>query len=77
MPAPNLSIAALNAADVNDKLNYVAGRIQQLDASGSLRSVTLASLPAYSNNAAARAGGLTPGALYRTGNDPDILAVVH
>lgn len=34
-------------------------------------------LPAYPNNASALAGGLTPGALYRTGNDPDLLAIVH
>lgn len=34
-------------------------------------------LPVYSNNAAAIAGGLTPGAFYRTGADPDVLCVVH
>lgn len=34
-------------------------------------------LPAYANNAAAVAGGLTAGAFYRTGGDPDLLCVVH
>lgn len=34
-------------------------------------------LPVYANNAAAVAGGLTPGAFYRTGADPDVLCVVH
>lgn len=34
-------------------------------------------IPIYANNAAAIAGGLTLGSLYRTGADPDILAVVH
>jgi hypothetical protein len=34
-------------------------------------------LPVYENNAAAVAGGLTPGAFYRTGDDPDLVAVVH
>lgn len=34
-------------------------------------------LPAYSNNAAAIAGGLTAGAFYRTGADPDVVCVVH
>jgi hypothetical protein len=34
-------------------------------------------LPEYPNNAAAVAGGLTPGALYRTGGDPDLVCVVH
>jgi len=34
-------------------------------------------LPVYANNAAAIAGGLTAGALYRTGSDPDQVCVVH
>ena len=34
-------------------------------------------LPVYANNAAAIAGGLTAGALYRTGADPDPVYVVH
>ena len=34
-------------------------------------------IPVYANNAAAIAGGLTAGALYRTGADPDPVCVVH
>jgi hypothetical protein len=34
-------------------------------------------LPIYANNAAAIAGGLTAGAFYRTGADPDPVSVVH
>ena len=34
-------------------------------------------LPIYANNAAAIAGGLTAGAFYRTGDDPDPVCVVH
>ena len=34
-------------------------------------------LPVYANNAAAVAGGLTAGAFYRTGGDPDPTCVVH
>jgi hypothetical protein len=34
-------------------------------------------LPAYANNAAAVAAGLTAGAFYRTGSDPDAVCVVH
>ena len=37
-------------------------------------SYTLAS---YANNAAAKAGGLVAGDLYRTGADPDVVCVVH
>jgi hypothetical protein len=31
----------------------------------------------YANNAAALAGGLQKGQKYRTGGDPDLIAVVH
>lgn len=34
-------------------------------------------LPVYANNAAAVSGGLTAGAFYRTGADPDPVCVVH
>lgn len=35
------------------------------------------SLPVFANNAAALAGGLDVGYLYRTGGDPDVVCVVH
>ena len=34
-------------------------------------------LPVFANNADAIAGGLTAGAFYRTGGDPDLVCVVH
>jgi hypothetical protein len=34
-------------------------------------------LPVYANNSAAITGGLTAGAFYRTGADPDVVCVVH
>ena len=37
----------------------------------------MAGLPVYANNAAAISGGLSSGAFYRTGADPDFVAVVH
>jgi hypothetical protein len=37
----------------------------------------VAGLPVYVNNAAAVAAGLTAGAFYRTGTDPDQVCVVH
>jgi len=41
-------------------------------------AIPIASLPVYVSNAAARAGGLKPGQLFRTGTpNPDLLAVVH
>ncbi len=37
----------------------------------------LTALPVYANNAAAIAGGLAAGGLYRTNGDPDTICVVH
>jgi hypothetical protein len=39
--------------------------------------LNLAEVPAYANNAAAIAGGLAAGNIYRTNGDPDILCIVH
>jgi hypothetical protein len=39
--------------------------------------VTIYSLPVYANNAAAAAGGLVAGDLYRTNGDPDAVCVTH
>ncbi len=39
--------------------------------------IQMIGLPVYANNAAAIAGGLTAGSLYRTGADPDPVCVVH
>ena len=35
------------------------------------------SVPVFANNAAAIAGGVPVGGLYRSGGDPDILYIVH
>lgn len=42
-----------------------------------ISKLTVPGLPVYANNAAAIAGGLIPGAFYRTGADPDPVMVVH
>lgn len=39
--------------------------------------LSVVGLPSYANNAAAITGGLVAGDLYRTGGDPDLVAVVH
>lgn len=39
--------------------------------------IRIIGVPEYANNAAAIAGGLTKGSLYRTGGDPDALCIVH
>jgi hypothetical protein len=40
-------------------------------------TLAVVGLAVFANNAAAIAGGLTPGDFYRTGGDPDLVAVVH
>ncbi len=40
-------------------------------------SLQVVGIPQYANNGAAVAGGLTAGAFYRTGADPDVLCIVH
>ena len=40
-------------------------------------ALALTLVPQYANNAAAVAGGLTAGTLYRTGADPDAVCIVH
>jgi len=39
--------------------------------------VIFTSVPVYASNAAAIAGGLAAGQIYRSGGDPDILRIVH
>jgi hypothetical protein len=51
--------------------SFLAGSLE-------VASFSLSSLPpAYANNAAAILGGLVAGNIYRTGLDPDLLAIVH
>lgn len=44
---------------------------------GARVKITLSQVPVYTNNAAAVAGGLGQGVIYRTGGDPDALSIVH
>lgn len=56
--------------------NFSAGSITGATlVAGVLQLSTLP--PVYANNAAAIAGGLTAGGIYRSGADPDVLAIVH
>jgi len=68
----------LNRFDDNDVYLgtsiYINRATGQMLLSGQLY---VAGLPAYANNAAAIAAGLTAGAFYRTGADPDPVCVVH
>jgi len=40
-------------------------------------SINIPHIPVYANNAAAIAGGLSAGNLYRSGADPDVISMVH
>lgn len=66
----NVSIVSLIPGDVivwNGSLWVNAG----------LPSIIGLNLQVFANNAAAISGGLTAGNLYRTGGNPDLVAVVH
>jgi hypothetical protein len=51
--------------------------VGDVDGATELLGKVVATLPVYANNAAALAGGLNTNDLYRTGGDPDVVAVVH
>jgi hypothetical protein len=84
-PLKDFSLATLlrlilnKAVDGTRKPLFVDERNQRVGVG--LTSLTspfgVASLPQYANNAAALLGGLTAGAFYRTGGDPDAVCVVH
>jgi hypothetical protein len=63
-----------NSAAILPPTLPVLSRPEANAAENSLQSRTL---PVYRNNAAAIAGGLAAGSLYRTGGDPDLISVVH
>jgi len=48
-----------------------------IDTSSPTSKLHVVGLPVYADNAAAILGGLTAGAFYRTGGDPDPVCVVH
>jgi len=65
----NSSGSALSAVDKNGKLG--------VGTAAPTSALHVVGLPVHANNAAAKAGGLTAGAFYRTGKDPDTVCVVH
>lgn len=70
--------AWINAAGTSNVLVLLTGGTERMriKSTGKI-NVTIANLPAYANNAAALAGGLVSGDLYRTNADPDTVCVVH
>jgi hypothetical protein len=67
---------------IQAQLNTVAQQLQTLQGTvntllGGTGGLNFGVLPVYPNNATAVAAGLKPGAVYRTGADPDVVCVVH
>ena len=69
-------LAALGAAETALVLRNLGTTLLKFLGNGQ-PSLALAGLSAYANNAAAIAGGLVSGDIYRTGGDPDSICIVH
>lgn len=61
----------------SDLILQAGGRFVGIGTTAPKSKLHVTGLPVYANNAAAVAGGLTAGAFYRTGADPDPVCVVH
>jgi hypothetical protein len=70
----NASTVKITGAPTGATNNYA---VWVDDGTTRLDGLTILTLSVYANNAAAIAGGLPVGALYRTGADPDPVMVVH
>jgi len=68
----NFTVGGTNPSTITGggTLSVIGGPLQT-------QNLRVMALPVYANNAAAVAGGLTPGDFYRTGTDPDYVCVVH
>jgi len=71
MTTPNGSISRLERMRIDESGNVGIGTIAPKS------PLHVVGLPVYAKNADAVAGGLTPGAFYRTGGDPDQVCMVH
>jgi hypothetical protein len=65
-----------SGSDVDLHLRYNGATMVVFNHHGKI-NLLLASMPIYANNAAALAGALVAGQLYRTGGDPDAVCIVH
>ena len=65
------------AFGTNDKFAILADGSVGIGTVDPTSKLQIVGLPVYANNAAAITGGLTAGAFYRTGADPDPVCVVH
>lgn len=64
--------------NTDKEFNNVYNKLQEAFKSlGQATSAGSGSLPIYASNSAAKAAGLSVGAFYRTGGDPDYVCIVH
>ena len=75
LPLPNLPVSNAAADSYERRLSVKLN--ENFSAHRQAINKLAGILPVYANNAAAVAGGLVEGDHYRTGADPDFIAVVH
>jgi len=68
---------APNSTTRTERLRITGSGNVGIGTSAPTSPLQVVNLPVYTNNADAVAGGLTAGAFYRTGGDPDLVCVVH
>jgi len=73
----NNNFLTMGLFGVDNILNITAAGYVGIATTAPKSPLHVVGLPVYANNAAALAGGLTAGAFYRTGGDPDPVCVVH
>ena len=70
-------VSPLGATDWSKDFTQIVNWLADGNADFKINTLNLKTLSVYANNAAAVAGGLAVGQLYRTGADPDVVCIVH
>ena len=67
----------ITSAGADDGLYRIDPDVNPGNKQWQISNICPGELSAYSTNAEAISGGLSSGEMYRTGNDPDVICIVH